>query len=238
MPCDLCEIFSVAAGGDGYAKAAMALPSPPLWPHRVTHDTMNVPRMETTAVDVAKRKFEFTIAPQAREDVERIVSQAKRAVCAEALRAANLEVMRALRGVRPEPEARCDIGTLLGLATRLCESHPYPQFPSGIAFLLPSSELAQLLLDHGTHVSLDTSRAAPRVFLNGVEAIAYDDFPDGQREGDEPALAYVMPRHGSVGLALSKVCYRATSKGSHIDFKAHFRVGAGRLSEPVLAALA
>lgn len=237
MPYDLCDVFPVGAGDDCPAEVTMALPRPPFGKYHEDRNTIEVTPTRTVNVGIKRRGFSLTVALRARGDKERIVSQVRRAVCAEALHAANLEVMRALREVRPEPGARCNIGTLLGLATRLCGSHPYPQFPSGVAFLLPSGGLSPLLLDHGTHVSLDTGRAAPRVFLNGVEAIAYDDFMGGQ-EGGASTLAYVMPRHGSVGLVMSEVDFRVTDKGDRLDFEARCNMGAFLSPAPMFCAVA
>lgn len=238
MPCDLCEIFPVGTGDDCPAKVTMALPRPPFGKYHADRNTIET--LPTQTVDVRTQKLTFTLTCPlgARGGIDTVARQVTRAVCAEALHAANLEVMRVLRDALPGPHKRCGIDDLLGLASGLHSSHPHPQFPMGVAILLPPSSLARLLADPETRVSPHAGSGTQRTFVNGVEVIAYNAPQDGSQTHSEPAPTYVVPRVGVIGLALSKVAFHMIDKGGHLDFGAHCNMGAAVLSENMSGAIA
>lgn len=238
MPCDLCDLFPVGTGHGGPVEVKVALPLPPVGTYRADCDATVATRVHTTGIMAQRREFEFIMDLQAREDMDRIILQAKQMFCAEALREANWEVMRVLLDAVPRPGKRCGVGGLLELASDLCASYPYPQFPAGVALLIPYPSLAGLLASPEARVSVCGGPGAPRVFLNGVEAIAYEAPQGVAQVHGEPMPTYAMPRHGRVGLAMSKVALQVADRGSHLDFKAHCHIGAKLLSEPVLGAIA
>jgi len=233
-PCDLCEIFPVGTGDDCPPEVTMALLQPPFGENHEDRNTFEILPTQTTNVKVKKLTFAFTCLPLSHEGADAVSRQATRAICAEALHAANLEVMRALRDAMPGPHKQCGIDGLLGIASDLCASHPYPQLPTGTAFLLPSPSLARLLSDPETRVSLHTGAGVQRAFVNGVEAIAYD----AQQAHGEPMPTYVVPRGCAIGLAISKVAFHMRDRDDHIDFKARCNMGAAVISDNMSSAIA
>lgn len=238
MPCDLCEIFPVDTGDGCPAEVTMALPRPPFGEYHADRNAIETLPTQTVSVRAQKLTFTLTCPYGAREGIDAVARQVERAICAEALHAANLEIMRALRDALPGPHKKCGINGLLGIAADMCGPHPHPQFPMGVALLLPTSSLARLLVDPETHVSPHAGPGTQRTFVNGVEAIAYDAPQDGPRAHGEPMPTYVVPRVGAIGLALSKVAFHMTDKGDRLDFGAHCNVGAAVLSENLSSAIA
>jgi len=227
MPCDLGEVFRVGTGEGSTKNARMALPHPPFDTTYQGGGVTSIPSIPTVKVEAKRFEFEFYVEPKESDGRRGVVGQLSRALCTEALHVANGLVMAELQGRAHGSADKCGADGLFSIAAGLCASYPYPQFPTGVALLLPSSRMASLLSSPGTHVAVWGGSGMQRVFANGVEAIAYGP------EGAGNALTYIVPRRGSVGLAMSKVAIHAPEEGGRRHVKAHFYAGAHPLSGPV-----
>lgn len=225
MPCDLCEVFGVGTGGSRAEISWMALFHPPF--EVQGGGVAEVPSMPTVKVEASRFEFELYVGAQENGDRGSLARQVSRALCTEALHVANGIVMGKIRGCAQGPADRCGVDGLFSAASEACRSYPYPQFPTGVALLLPSSRMAALLSSPDIHVAVGGGPGMPRVSVNGVEAIAYEPEEAGQ------ALTYIVPRRGSVGLAMSKVAIYAAQVGERRHVTAHFYAGAHPLSGPV-----
>lgn len=232
MPCDLCKTFKVDASQGDTASVTMALPRPPFWPVHRDDGVVDVHSIPTTRVTARKVEFEFYATPMERGDVDSLVSQATEALCTEALHMANREIMASLRTIAPVSIGKHGIDSLLKRATDMCAIYPYPQFPLGAAFLLPSFVLGTIMDMPDTQVHLDHASHVSHVFVGGVEAIAYAELPD-RSQAEMPE--YVLPRHGGVGLVISNVAIWASEEGANLHFRAHCYVGAGAISKNIVS---
>jgi len=239
MPCDLCEAFRVGIGRPGQTgpdEVTMAMPHPPFRATRDGGGGTTVPSMPTIKAKAKAFEFELYGEAQAPGHMENLRWQAERALCAEALRVANQEVVGALQGVRAcSLDGEYGAGQLLEGASNMCASDPYPQFPLGVALLLPSASLGNLLGRAETHVSLDAGSPIRRVFVNGIEAISYSEPPPGSQVDFSKMPTYIIPRRGGVGLSISNVSIHATKEGGRLHFRAQFYAGAHLLSKNVVA---
>lgn len=226
MPCDLCEVFGVDAGDGPSRDAPVALFHPPLGTTYQGGGVTSIPSTFITSVRAKRHEFEFYVGPLEGTDRHSIVSQITRAVCTEALHVANSVIMGEMRGAHDELAAKCGVEGLLRHASCLGQSYPYPQFPLGVAFLLPAYRLAELLADPDARLAVKGGPFAQSMFVNGVEAIAYED----PQEGGARAPTYIMPRRGSLALAMSKVAIHAPEVGERRHVRAHFYVGAHPLA--------
>lgn len=229
MPCDLCEVFRIGAGEGRPKHASMARWSPPFGPVHRRDGNFDIRSMHMEKIAARKVEFEFHVGPPEGNDGS-LAGQLSRALCIEALHVANGVIMDELHGCPHSSADKCGVDELCSIASELCTTYPYPQFPTGVALLLPSSRMASLLSSPGAHVAVGGFPGMPRVFVNGVEAIAYDP------GGDGAPLTYILPRRGSVGLAISKVAIHAPGDGDRRHVTAHFYVGAHSLAGPLATA--
>lgn len=235
MPCDLCEIFKIGVGRDGPKSVTMALPYPPFWPEPRGDGSADIHAMQTVKVTARKVEFEFYSVPQESRDADSLVSQATQALCTEALHSANMEVMDTLHGIQPSSIGEHDVDSLLHCAAEMCATYPYPQFPLGAAFLLPSLALGRLMDTPNAHVHIDSASRVSHAFVGGVETIAYAD-PLGEPSEDGKKMPeYVLPRRGGIGLAMSDVAVWADWVGQDLHFRSHFYVGASIISQNIFS---
>lgn len=229
MPCDLCEVFRVGTGEGHAREARMALFHPPFWTTYQGGGVTSVPSMFAKKVEAKRFEFEFYVGPQESGD-RSLVRQITRALCTEALHVANGLIVAELRNGAHGSADKCGVEGLFELASELCMSYPYPQFPTDVALLLPPSRMACLLSSPDAHVTVWRGSGMQRAFVNGVEAISYEP------EGAGMAHTYIVPRRGSVGLAISKVAIHAPEEGERRHVTAHLYAGAHALSGPVASA--
>jgi len=238
MLCDLCETFRV-----DYTPDADQVP------HSVTAHVPIPPFRTDYArpaggfyLDAATRPLRFAVRklqcacrlPTDRQERDALAGRVCEAFCADARRDINDMLVNALMGHARNPRttfydhADGDVGGgtyLSGALAALCKS-PGLQFPLDFVCVIPSSRLACLLPASAGQSVLCGPDGKTRVNVSGLDFVAYSPSlldSDVSRHHYQPA--FVMPRRGSLGLALSDIAIRAEQVDGQLCFSGSYLVG-------------
>lgn len=237
--CDLCEtarVVYVPGSVQVPYRTTIQVPVPPFDGGRNGQDTKFGLDAVFCNVDLSLRKqYCACSAPAEDQEQDALADRVCGAFCADARRHANsLLVDALLRGAGntrtslhvpvagdvwgAEAYVSCALGALY--------RNPGLQFPLDFVCVLPSSRLADLLVAPAAKSALSRPDGKTCVNVAGLDFVAYGPAitdPDTAQDRLQPA--FVMPRHGILGLAISDITVKAKLDSGRLNFDGRYLVG-------------
>lgn len=238
MLCDLCETVRVDHAPDSDQvphSVTVHVPIPPFNEELSRQASGLVPDMDPCLLRLSVRRLQcFCRPPTDRRDMDALAQSVCEAFCANARHDINDMLVSALLVQASNGRIPCfarradqtvDGACLSGALTALCKS-PHLQFPLDFVCALPSSRLACLLPASAGRLAICEPGGKTRINVSGLDFVSYDPSPrDSDASWHHHQPAFVMPRRGSLGLALSDIAVRAEQDGSMLRFSGSYITG-------------
>lgn len=248
--CDLCETARVDyAPGHAPTRARIQVPVPPFGEDRGGDAPRLGPDTVPGRIDILRRRLRCVCDHHAdgREKKE-LASRITREFCADARLHAGSLLVEALfaqaassHGLRRHACAghMWGRGDIVVAAHGALSDRPELQLPADFACVLPSHSLANLLASPEGHSAKRRPDGKVCVNVAGMDIVPYStghlgshaanrcqQLVAGGASQQDPFPAFVVPRRGSLGLAISDMTVRENWDGGRLAFDGSYLVGA------------
>lgn len=237
--CDLCEtarVVYVPGSAQVPHSVTVHAPIPPF----AVQDGRQARKFPLDAIPHDMRLSEHRLdctcrLPTDKPEMDALASGVCGAFCADTRRHANsLLVDALLRGAGntrtslhvPVAGDVWGIDAYVSCTLEALYRNPGLQFPLDFVCVLPSSRLADLLVAPATKSALSRPDGKTCVNVAGLDFVAYGPaITDLDTAQDRPQPAFVMPRHGILGLAISDITVKAKLDSGRLNFDGRYLVG-------------